>query len=89
MISCGFFISDAVFIDGRSFPFRSRWVNRKDPRGKNIFSGGFLGLDNIGIFDRSKPLPIHGELEQVRSTPSMDIQTRTWVIAVVLNRSFE
>ncbi len=33
------------------------WVNQKDPRGKNIFAGGFLGLDNIGVFDRSKPLP--------------------------------
>ncbi|XP_037077730.1 uncharacterized protein YMR196W-like [Pollicipes pollicipes] len=47
------------------------WVNRKDPRGKNIFSGGFLGLDNIGIFDRSKPLPIHGQLEQADGTAWM------------------
>ncbi|QQE11074.1 glucosidase [Planctomycetota bacterium] len=36
------------------------WVNRKDPHGDNLFSGGFLGLDNIGVFDRSQPLP-HGE----------------------------
>ena len=42
-----------------------RWVNRKDPEGKNIFAGGFLGLDNIGVFDRSKPLPTGGFLEQV------------------------
>ena len=34
------------------------WVNRKDPRGKNIFQGGFLGMDNIGVFDRSGPLPV-------------------------------
>lgn len=34
-----------------------RWINRKDLEGRNIFTGGFLGLDNIGIFDRSKPLP--------------------------------
>src|SRR5207249_11883896 len=33
------------------------WVNRKDAEGNNLFSGGFLGLDNIGVFDRSKPLP--------------------------------
>ncbi|KAA5542725.1 glucosidase [Roseiconus nitratireducens] len=46
------------------------WVNRKDPRGKNIFSGGFLGLDNIGVFDRSKPLP-QGHLEQADGTAWM------------------
>lgn len=40
-------------------------MNRKDPDGKNIFSGGFLGLDNIGVFDRSRPLPTGGHLEQV------------------------
>ena len=44
------------------------WVNRKDVRGKNIFAGGFLGLDNIGIFDRSKPLPTGGHLEQADGT---------------------
>ena len=47
------------------------WVNRKDPKGKNIFSGGFLGLDNIGIFDRSRPLPTGGELEQADGTAWM------------------
>ena len=46
------------------------WVNRKDPRGKNIFAGGFLGLDNIGVFDRSKPLP-RGHLEQADGTAWM------------------
>jgi hypothetical protein len=40
------------------------WVNRKDVEGKQVFSGGFLGLDNIGLFDRSKPLPNGGILEQ-------------------------
>ena len=40
------------------------WVNRKDVLGKHIFSGGFLGLDNIGVFDRSKPLPTGGHLHQ-------------------------
>lgn len=46
------------------------WVNRKDPRGRNIFAGGFLGLDNIGVFDRSKPLP-GGYLEQADGTAWM------------------
>jgi hypothetical protein len=46
------------------------WVNRKDPRGKNIFSGGFLGLDNIGVFDRSRPLH-GGHLEQADGTAWM------------------
>jgi hypothetical protein len=46
------------------------WVNRKDPRGKNIFAGGFLGLDNIGVFDRSKPLS-KGHLEQADGTSWM------------------
>lgn len=44
------------------------WVNRKDKEGKNLFEGGFLGLDNIGIFNRSEPLPTGGVLEQADST---------------------
>src|SRR5262249_60432449 len=40
------------------------WVNRKDRSGRNVFEGGFLGLDNIGVFDRSAPLPTGGYLEQ-------------------------
>jgi len=47
------------------------WVNRKDPGGQHIFSGGFLGLDNIGVFDRSKPLPTGGALEQADGTAWM------------------
>ncbi len=47
------------------------WVNRKDSEGKNVFQGGFLGLDNIGIFDRSAPLPTGGQLEQSDSTSWM------------------
>jgi hypothetical protein len=47
------------------------WVNRKDAEGKNIFSGGFLGLDNIGVFDRSQPLPTGGRLEQADGTAWM------------------
>jgi hypothetical protein len=64
------------------FPFLARvfhklllnftwWVNRKDLQGKNIFQGGFLGLDNIGVFDRSKPLPTGGFLEQSDGTSWM------------------
>ena len=47
------------------------WVNRKDSAGKNIFQGGFLGLDNIGVFDRSAPLPNGGHLEQSDGTSWM------------------
>jgi hypothetical protein len=46
----------------------SWWVNRKDRFGKNLFEGGFLGLDNIGVFDRSAPLPTGGHLEQADGT---------------------
>ena len=47
------------------------WVNRKDAAGKNVFQGGFLGLDNIGVFDRSAPLPTGGHLEQSDGTSWM------------------
>jgi hypothetical protein len=47
------------------------WVNRKDRFGKNVFEGGFLGLDNIGVFDRSSPLPTGGHLEQADGTAWM------------------
>ena len=44
------------------------WVNRKDAEGRNIFQGGFLGIDNIGIFDRSAPLPTGGYISQSDGT---------------------
>jgi Glycosyl hydrolase family 63 C-terminal domain len=47
------------------------WVNRKDPEGKNLFAGGFLGLDNIGVFDRSSELPTGGHLAQADGTAWM------------------
>ena len=47
------------------------WVNRKDEEGRNIFQGGFLGLDNIGVFDRSKPLPTGGYIAQADGTSWM------------------
>ena len=53
------------------------WVNRKDRDGRNIFEGGFLGLDNIGVFDRSAPLPFGGFLEQADGT--------AWVAMYALN----
>ena len=53
------------------------WVNRKDPEGHNLFAGGFLGLDNIGVFDRSKPLPTGGHLEQADGTAWMAFYCNT------------
>jgi hypothetical protein len=53
------------------------WVNRKDEEGHNLFSGGFLGLDNIGVFDRSKPLPTGGHLEQADGTAWMAFYSAT------------
>ncbi len=47
------------------------WVNRKDTEGNNVFEGGFLGLDNIGVFDRSAPLPTGGHIEQADGTSWM------------------
>ncbi len=47
------------------------WVNRKDPHGLNVFQGGFLGMDNIGVFDRSAPLPVNGMLVQSDGTSWM------------------
>ncbi|WP_425613470.1 glucosidase [Anatilimnocola sp. NA78] len=53
------------------------WVNRKDVAGNHLFSGGFLGLDNIGVFDRSKPLPGGGSLEQADGTAWMAFYAAT------------
>ncbi|MFZ5892968.1 MAG: MGH1-like glycoside hydrolase domain-containing protein [Myxococcota bacterium] len=53
------------------------WVNRKDSEGNNLFSGGFLGLDNIGVFDRSKPLPTGGHLDQADGTAWMAFYSAT------------
>lgn len=48
-----------------------RWVNRKDEAGSNVFEGGFLGLDNIGVFNRSESLPTGGKLRQADGTAWM------------------
>jgi hypothetical protein len=61
------------------------WVNRKDPEGRNVFSGGFLGLDNIGVFDRSAPLPTGGSLEQADGTAWMAFYCQNMLeIALIL-----
>ncbi len=69
------------------------WVNRKDSMGNNVFEGGFLGLDNIGIFDRSKPLPTGGVLEQSDGTAWMAMYCLNMLrIAIELathNRTYE
>ena len=53
------------------------WVNRQDPEGRGVFAGGFLGMDNLGVFDRSKPLPIDGHLEQADGTAWMGFYCTT------------
>ena len=61
------------------------WVNRKDPSGKNVFAGGFLGLDNIGVFDRSAQLPTGGHLDQADGTAWMAFYCQNMVeIALIL-----
>ncbi len=64
------------------------WVNRKDPHGMNVFEGGFLGLDNIGIFDRSAPLPTGGHLEQSDGTSWMGMYCLN-MLAIALELSHE
>jgi mannosylglycerate hydrolase MGH1-like protein/glycosyl hydrolase family 63 len=69
------------------------WVNRKDAEGMNVFQGGFLGLDNIGVFDRSAPLPTGGHLEQSDGTSWMAMYALNMLaIAMELaahNRAYE
>jgi len=69
------------------------WVNRKDTEGRNIFQGGFLGLDNIGVFDRSAPLPTGGHIEQSDGTSWMGMYCLN-MLAIALelargNRAYE
>jgi hypothetical protein len=64
------------------------WVNRKDAEGMNIFQGGFLGLDNIGVFDRSAPLPTGGYLEQSDGTSWMAMYTLN-LLAIALELANE
>jgi hypothetical protein len=64
------------------------WVNRKDAEGMNVFQGGFLGLDNIGVFDRSAPLPTGGHLEQSDGTSWMAMYSLN-MLAIALELSRE
>jgi hypothetical protein len=65
----------------------SWWVNRKDMDGRNVFQGGFLGLDNIGVFDRSAPLPTGGHLDQADGTAWMALYCQNMLqIALELAR---
>jgi hypothetical protein len=59
------------------------WINRKDPDGRNLFQGGFLGLDNIGVFDRSAPLPGGGNLEQADGTAWMALYSQ-WMLQIAI-----
>jgi len=62
------------------------WVNRKDPSGRNVFAGGFLGLDNIGVFDRSAQLPTGGSLEQADGTAWMAFYCQSMLeMAIILS----
>src|SRR5580658_6586507 len=64
------------------------WVNRKDAEGRNVFQGGFLGLDNIGVFDRSAQLPTGGHLDQSDGTSWMAMYSLNLMrIALELARS--
>ena len=65
------------------------WVNRKDLHGKHLFSGGFLGLDNIGVFDRSRPLPGGGVLEQADGTAWMAFYCGTMLQMALELASFD
>ena len=64
------------------------WVNRKDPDDRNLFQGGFLGLDNIGIFDRSAPLPGGGTLEQADGTAWMALYCQ-WMLQIAVELACE
>ena len=71
-------VGDRAFLEGVFHKLMLNftwWVNRKDAEGRNIFQGGFLGLDNIGIFDRSAPLPTGGHINQADGTAWMAMYT--------------
>lgn len=70
------------------------WVNRKDRQGKNIFEGGFLGLDNVGAFDRGAPIPQGGNIEQADGTSwmamfSLNMLRMAGILAVRKSKSYE
>jgi hypothetical protein len=65
------------------------WVNRKDPAGRNVFAGGFLGLDNIGVFDRSAQLPTGGTLEQADGTAWMAFYCQSMLEMAILLTEYD
>lgn len=65
------------------------WVNRKDPSGRNVFAGGFLGLDNIGVFDRSAQLPTGGTLEQADGTAWMAFYCQSMLEMAILLTEYD
>src|ERR1700688_1196959 len=77
------------------------WVNRQDVEGRNVFQGGFLGLDNIGVFDRSQKLPVAGRIDQSDGTSwmamyalnmmriSLELATRNHVYEATATKFFE
>ena len=78
------FLENAFHKLSRNFDW---WLNRKDADGRNIFQGGFLGLDNIGVFDRSAPLPTGGTLDQADGTAWMSLYCQNMLqIAIELAR---
>jgi hypothetical protein len=82
--------ADRAFLE-RAYKKMSRnfiwWLNRKDADGRNIFQGGFLGLDNIGVFDRSAPLPGGGQIDQADGTAWMALYCQTMAqMALELSR---
>ncbi len=84
-------IGDTVFLESvfqKLLVNFTWWVNRKDREGRNLFQGGFLGLDNIGVFDRSAPLPGGGYLEQADGTSWMAMYALTMMrMALELTRT--
>ena len=73
-------VGDRAFLEGMFHKLLLNftwWVNRKDADGRNIFQGGFLGLDNVGLFDRSKPLPTGGSIDQSDGTAWMAMYALT------------
>ena len=64
------------------------WVNRKDAKGRNVFEGGFMGLDNIGVFDRSAELPMGGRIEQADATSWMGMYCLN-LLSIALELSLE
>ena len=86
-------INDIEFIEKSFYGLTQNfnwWINRKDPSGKSVFAGGFLGLDNIGVFDRSAELPTGGSLEQADGTAWMAFYCQNMIeLSLILSEKNE